>query len=123
MWQWCGEGGAGLHSPYLVCVLCVQNIDHCQRLLQDPSTDEWRRPRLEREVQYAKNRLQQHNASIAEDEARILELVRERSAISKQGEPLGCHANGCRVWLSRCHVTMVTRLFLFILLVAMVFGC
>ena len=36
----------------------------------------------------------------AEADAGILELVRERSAISKQGEPLGCHANGCRVWLS-----------------------
>ena len=93
-----------------MCVLCVQNIDDWQRRLQDPSTDErwrshlerlWLRPDLERAVQYAKNQLQQHNASIAEADAGILELVRERSAISKQGEPLGCHANGCRVWLSR----------------------
>ena len=85
-----------------MCVLCVQDIDDWQRLLQDPSTDEWLRPVLESQVQDAKNQLQQHNASIAEADARILELVRERSAISlKQGEPLGCHANGCRVWLSR----------------------
>ena len=85
-----------------MCVLCVQRIDDRQRQLQDPSTDEGWRAFLEREVQVAKNELQQHNASIAEADAGILELVRERSAISlKQGEPLGCHANGCRVWLSR----------------------
>ena len=84
-----------------MCVLCVQYIDGRQRLLQDPSTDERMRSLLERRVQDAKNQLQQHNASIAEADAGILELVRERSAISKQGEPLGCHANGCRVWLSR----------------------
>ena len=84
-----------------MCVLCVQRIDRCQRQLQDPSTDEGRSPDLEWRVQRAKNWLQQHNASIAEADARILELVRERSAISKQGEPLGCHANGCRVGLSR----------------------
>ena len=84
-----------------MCVLCVQNIDDWQRQLQDPSTDERRRSALEWGVQDAKNELQRHNASIAEADARILELVRERSAISKQGEPLGCHANGCRVWLSR----------------------
>ena len=83
-----------------MCVLCVQRIDDCQRQLQDPSTNEWRRAGLERVVQYAKNQLQRLNASIAEADAGILELVRERSAISKQGEPLGCHANGCRVWLS-----------------------
>ena len=83
-----------------MCVLCVQHIDNWQRLLQDPSTDEWRRPGLERWVQDAKNLPQQHNASIAEADAGILELVRERSAISlKQGEPLGCHADDCRVWL------------------------
>ena len=95
-----------------MCVLCVQDIDDCQRQLQDPSTDERRRPDLEREVQYAKNMLQRHNASIAEADAGILELVRERSAISKQGEPLGCHANGCRMgchgdmlpWLRGCFV-------------------
>ena len=85
-----------------MCVLCVQRIDHCQRQLQDPSTDEGRRPRLERLVQRAKNLHQRHNASIAEADARILELVRERSAISlKQGEPLGCHADDCQVWLPR----------------------
>ena len=83
-----------------MCVLCVQAIDDGQRELQDPSTDEGLRSYLERQVQNAKNWLQQHNASIAEADAGILELVRERSAISKQGEPLGCHANGCRVWLS-----------------------
>ena len=85
-----------------MCVLCVQHIDVCQRQLQDPSTDERRRPDLEWEVQDAKNQLQLHNASIAEADAGILELVRERSAISlKQGEPLGCHADDCRVWLPR----------------------
>ena len=85
-----------------MCVLCVQYIDDCQRELQDASTDEWRRSALEGAVQYAKYLLQRRNASIAEADARILELVREKSAISlKQGEPLGCHANGCRVWLSR----------------------
>ena len=85
-----------------MCVLCVQRIDDCQRQLQDPSTGERLRPHLERRVQGAKNLLQEHNASVAEADAGILELVRERSAISlKQGEPLGCHANGCRVWLSR----------------------
>ena len=84
-----------------MCVLCVQHIDDCQRQLQDPSTGERLRPDLEWQVQDTKNYLQQLYASIAEADARILELVRERSAISKQGEPLGCHANGCRVWLSR----------------------
>ena len=84
-----------------MCVLCVQSIDAWQRELQDPSIDERRRPGLERGMQGAKNQLQRYNASIAEADARILELVRERSAISKQGEPLGCHANGCRVGLSR----------------------
>ena len=85
-----------------MCVLCVQYIDDCQRRLQHPSTDEGLRAHLERVVQVAKNLLQQHNASIAEADARILELVRERSAISlKQGEPLGCHADDCRVWLPR----------------------
>ena len=85
-----------------MCVLCVQYIDDCQRLLQDPSTDERMRADLEWWVQHAKNELQQHNVYIAEADAGILELVREKSAISlKQGEPLGCHANGCRVWLSR----------------------
>ena len=83
-----------------MCVLCVQHIDNCQRHLQDPSTDERRRSALEGLVQDAKNRLQRYNASIAEADAGILELVRERSAISlKQGEPLGCHADDCRVWL------------------------
>ena len=83
-----------------MCVLCVQYIDNWQRQLQDPSTDERRRPDLERALQDAKNQLQRHNASIAEADARILELVRERSAIPlKQGEPLGCHADDCRVWL------------------------
>ena len=85
-----------------MCVLCVQYIDERQRYLQDPSTDEGGRAFLESEVQDAKNRLQLHNASIAEADARILELVRERSAISlKQSEPLGCHADDCRVWLPR----------------------
>ena len=85
-----------------MCVLCVQHIDFCQRRLQDPSTNEGRRPGLEWQVQHAKNRLQRHNAFIAEADAGILELVRERFAISlKQGEPLGCHADDCRVWLPR----------------------
>ena len=82
-----------------MCVLCVQFIDESQRELQDR---EWRSPVLEWQVQYTKNDLQRLNASIAEADARILELVRERSAISlKQGEPLGCHADDCRVWLPR----------------------
>ena len=73
MWQWCGEGGEGGAGGT-----------------------------VQRAVQGAKNLLQHHNASIAEADARILELVRERSAISlKQGEPLGCHADDCRVWLPR----------------------
>ena len=85
-----------------MCVLCVQNIDRWQRRLQDPSNDEVRRPSLEWAVQDAKNELQQHNASTAEADAMILELVREWSVISlKEGEPLGCHANDCQVWLSR----------------------
>ena len=85
-----------------MCVLCVQCIDDYQRQLQDPSTDERRRPDLELLVRGAKNQLQRYNASIAEADAGILELVRERSAISlKQGEPLGCHADDCRVWLPR----------------------
>ena len=57
---------------------------------------------LKFQVQGAKSLLQQHNASFAEADAMILELVRERSVISlKEGEPLGCHADDCRVWLSR----------------------
>ena len=85
-----------------MCDLCVQGIDDWQRQIQDPSTDERWRTHLERVVQDAKNLIQQHNASIAEADAGILELVRERSAISlKQGEPLGCHADDCRVWLPR----------------------
>ena len=101
MWQWCGEGGAG-GTVHTWCVFCVQLIDNNQRLLQDPSTDEWLRPGLERQVQDDKNLLQRYNASIAEADAGILELVREWSAIPlKQGELLGCHADDCRVWLPR----------------------
>ena len=60
-----------------MCVLCVQTIDVYQRQHQDPSTDEGWRSLLERAVQDVKYQLQRHNASIAEADAGILELVRE----------------------------------------------
>ena len=41
----------------------------------------------------------------------LAELVGERAAILNQGEPPGCHADDCRDWLPRQHVTMVTRNF------------
>ena len=79
-----------------MCVLCVQNIARCQSDLLDPSTSEGRRAGLEESVQGWKGFIQEDNASIAQLNSEMVELVEERAAISGKGEPPGCHANGSR---------------------------
>ena len=79
-----------------MCVLCVQLIGKRQRQLQDPSTDEGRRPHLEEAVKYNKAYIQQHNAAISSIDGELAKLVGERAAILNQGEPPGCHADDCR---------------------------
>ena len=97
----------------------MQDIGKCQRELQDPSTDEGRRPGLEEGVKYNKSSIQRHNAAISSIDGELAELVGERAAILNQGEPPGCHADDCREWLPWQHVTMVTKEFLYCILVAM----
>ena len=112
----CGSGVVRVvqeHSPYLLCVLCVQRIGKCQRELQDPSTDEWRRPELEFQVKSNKSAIQQHNAAISSIDGELAKLVGERPAILNQGEPPGCHANNCRYRLPLQHVTMVAKGFFY----------
>ena len=58
-----------------------------------------------------KSAIQRHNAAISSIDGELAELVGERAAILNQGEPPGCHANECRDWLPRQHVTMVTEEF------------
>ena len=94
-------------------------IGEYQRELQDPSTDEGRRPVLEWLVKYNKSFIQRHNAAISSIDGELAELVGERAAILNQGEPPGCHADECRDWLPRQHVTMVTEDFAGCVLVAM----
>ena len=83
-------------------------IGEWQRELQDPSTDEGRRSYLEEEVKFYKSSIQRHNAAISSIDGELPKLVGERPAILNQGEPPGCHANDCRDWLPRQHVTTVT---------------
>ena len=90
-----------------------------QRVLQDPSTDKGRRSYLEGRVKSRKSFIQQHNAVISSFDGELAELVGERAAILNQGEPPGCHADDCREWLPWQHVTMVTKEFLYCILVAM----
>ena len=91
-----------------MCVLCVQCIGAYQRELQDPSTGEGRRSRLERLVKDDKSSIQQSNAAISSIDGELAELVGERAAILNQGEPPGYHADDCRDGLPWQHVTMVT---------------
>ena len=79
-----------------MCVLCVQSIVEWQSELQDPSTDERRRPYLEWWVKLYKSSIQLHNADISSIDGELAELVGERAAILNQGEPPGCHADDCR---------------------------
>ena len=102
-----------------MCVLCVQWIGEWQSELQDPSTDEGRRSELEELVKSDKSRIQGFNAAISSIDGELAELVGERAAILNQGEPPGCHADDCREWLPWQHVTMVTKEFLYCILVAM----
>ena len=81
-----------------------------QRKLQDPSTDE-RRSDLERGVKFNKSSIQGYNAAISSIDGELAKLVGERAAILNQGEPPDCHADECRDWLPRQHVTMVTEEF------------
>ena len=97
----------------------MQYIGKHQRELQDPSTDEGRRSELEWLVKSRKSLIQQHNAAISSIDGELAELVGERAAILNQGEPPGCHADDCREWLPWQHVTMVTKEFLYCILVAM----
>ena len=89
------------------------------RWLRDPSTDEWRRSRLEERVKSDKLGIEQYDAYISSINGELAELVGERAAILNQGEPPGCHADDCREWLPWQHVTMVTKEFLYCILVAM----
>ena len=95
MWQWCGEGGAGgtVHTC-MMCVLCVQDIADRQSELLDPSISEGKRALLEDNVQVLKVFIQDNNAHIAYLNSEMAELMEERAAISGNGEPPGCHANG-----------------------------
>ena len=97
----------------------MQLIGEYQRELQDPSTGEWRRSHLERGVKSNKSSIKQRNAVISSIDGELAELVGERAAILNQGEPPGCHADDCREWLPWQHVTMVTKEFLYCILVAM----
>ena len=67
-----------------------------QRSLLDPSTSEGERAELEEDVQVWKGFIQDHNASIAQLNSEMAELMEERAAISSKGEPPGCHANDSR---------------------------
>ena len=86
----------------------MQEIGKWQRELQDPSTDEGGRSDLEEWVKYSKSSIQRLNAAISSIDRELAELVGERPAILNQGEPPGCHADDCRAWLPRQHVTTVT---------------
>ena len=97
----------------------MQAIGACQRELQDPSTDEGRRPVLEEWVKDYKSDIQRLNAAISSIDRELAELVGERAAILNQGESPGCHADDCREWLPWQHVTTVTKEFLYCILVAM----
>ena len=55
-----------------------------------------------------KSHIQRHNAAISSIDGELAELEGERAAILNQGEPPGCHADDCRDWLPRQHVTTVT---------------
>ena len=89
----------------------MQVIGEYQRELQDPSTDEGRRPLLEGWVKSRKSSIQRLNADISSIDGELAELVGERPAILNQGEPPGCHADDCRAWLPWQHVTTVTMNF------------
>ena len=102
-----------------MCVLCVQDIDDWQRELQYPSTDERSRSFLDWRVKSYKSSIQRYNAAISSIDGELAELMGERAAILNQGEPPGCHADDCREWLPWQHVTMVTKEFLYCILVAM----
>ena len=67
-----------------------------QSQLLDPSTSEGERAELEDLVQELKGAIQDSNASIAQHNSEMVELMEERAAISGKGEPPGCHANGSR---------------------------
>ena len=58
-----------------------------------------------------KSSIQRHNAAISSIDGELVKLVGERAAILNQGKPPGCHADDCRDWLPRQHVTMVTEEF------------
>ena len=110
----CGSGVVRRHSPYLVCVLCVQEIASCRSDLLNPSVrmSEGKRAWMERRVPELKGDIQDHNARIARWDAEVAELVEEWAAISGKGEPLGCHANnsadGYRLpWLHAGNVFLV----------------
>ena len=97
----------------------MQAIGKDQRQLQDLSIDEGRRSLLEEWVKSRKSSIKGHNAAISSIDGELAELVGERAAILNQGEPPGCHADDCREWLPWQHVTIVTKEFLYCILVAM----
>ena len=75
----------------------MQEIDWWLEQLKDPSTDGGRRSQLERAVQYRKDDIQSDKARIDALNASL--ETESRALSSKQGEPLGCHADDCRQWL------------------------
>ena len=54
------------HIPYLVCVLCVQEIAIYQSKLAQPSITEKRRAELEKLVRDYEDKIQHHKQRLAE---------------------------------------------------------
>jgi hypothetical protein len=101
-------------SPYLVCVLCVQEIDGYLEELANPSTDDGRRSWLEWWVQFYKRGIQEHKDKILKCEEEL--QAEGRGLSSKRGEPvvLLCRQLPTLVTMAACcrygnYVAMVTN--------------
>ena len=71
-----------------MCVLCVQRIAGNRRELQDPSTGDGRRTKLERSVQRNERYIQRFKDEIVSIESEIEEKeMAISSSLEKQGEP------------------------------------
>ena len=71
------------HIPYLVCVLCVQEIADCQSELAQPSITEERRALLEVQVRDNEDRMQYHKQHLAECNS---DLARAEGELAELGE-------------------------------------
>ena len=74
-----------------MCVLCVQWIGEYERQLQNPSTDEGSRLRLEELVKSRNSLIRERKAAISS----IDKELAEQAAILNPGELPGCHADDC----------------------------